>query len=60
VAIIAAFVPGYSGGTTPDSHRLPSWPFQALALKYVALSNNNYAGQSQSFRLCLFENSRFL
>src|SRR3990170_460916 len=23
---IAAFVPKYSGGTTPDSHRVPSWP----------------------------------
>src|SRR3989337_1665618 len=25
VVLFAAFVPRYSGGTTPDSHRVPSW-----------------------------------
>src|SRR3989304_5936337 len=41
VVLLAAFVPRYSGGTTPDSHRVPSWLNLYIQIKHTWCMNTN-------------------
>src|SRR3989304_152007 len=41
VVLFAVFVPRYSGGTTPDSHRVPSWLNLYIQVKHTWCMNTN-------------------